>query len=84
MKLNFFDILWFYLFYDKCLFGLRIDSSYLPFSFVFKLGLFYSANFYYSNEFSYDYQHRIMNRRIDLIVPFLCDIILIIPEQQER
>lgn len=80
MVLDFFNVIWIY-FLSKCLFGFRIDTSKLPFSIVARFGLFYSADFYYDSRLEYDHEHGIMNYRLDLIIPFLFDIILIIPKK---
>lgn len=76
MVLDFFNIIWIY-FLSKCLFGFRIDTSKLPFSIVARFIPFYSVDLYYNNELQYDSIHNKTNRRIDLIIPCLCDIIYI-------
>lgn len=76
MTLDFFNFLWIYLF-KQCLLGLRLDTSNLPFSLVVKLIPFGKEDFWFNSEYYYDNVHKIMNKRIDLIIPWLCDIILI-------
>lgn len=76
MTIEFFNVLWIYIL-EKCLFGFRFDTSIFPFSIIVRLFPFYKANFWYNADYEYDKEHGIMNYRIDLIIPFVCDLVLI-------
>ena len=76
MTLEFFNLFWIY-FLNQCLLGFRLDTSRLPFSIVVRFIPFGKEDFWYNNEYYYDEAHGVMNKRIDLIIPFLCDIMLV-------
>lgn len=76
MTIEFFNFLWIY-FLNKCLFGFRIDTSCLPFSIVVRLIPLYKLNFWYNNNYEYDARYGAANRHIDLLIPYICDIILV-------
>lgn len=73
MVLGLFNFIWIYLF-SKCLFGFKIDTSNLPFSIIARFIPFYFANFWWNAGYEYDYRHSVMNYKVDLIIPFICDI----------
>lgn len=76
MILEFWNTVWIY-FLSKCLLGFKIDTSRLPFSAVVRLIPFYKVDFWYNADYDYDMVHNVMNYKIDLLIPFLCDIMLI-------
>lgn len=76
MILEFWNTLWIY-FLSRCLFGFKLDTSRLPFSAVVRLIPFYKVDFWYNTDYDYDVEHNVMNYKIDLIIPFVCDIMLI-------
>lgn len=76
MILEFWNTVWIY-FLSKCLLGFRIDTSRMPFSTVVRLIPFYKLDFWYNADYEYDVAHNVMNYKIDLIIPFICDIMLI-------
>lgn len=76
MILEFWNTVWIYLL-SKCLLGFRIDTSRLPFSTVVRLIPFYKLDFWYNADYEYDVAHNVMNYKIDLTIPFICDIMLI-------
>jgi len=76
MILEFWNTLWIYLL-SRCLFGFKLDTSRLPFSAVVRLIPFYKVDFWYNADYDYDVEHNVMNYKIDLIIPFVCDIMLI-------
>lgn len=76
MILEFWNTLWVY-FLSRCLFGFKLDTSRLPFSAVVRLIPFYKVDFWYNADYDYDAEHNVMNYKIDLIIPFVCDIMLI-------
>lgn len=76
MILEFWNTVWIYLL-SKCLFGFRIDTSRLPFSVSVRFIPFYKVDFWCNSRKFYDLEHRVMNRQIDLIIPYLCDIMFI-------
>lgn len=76
MTLEFWNVVWIW-FLEKCLFGFKIDTSRLPFSLVVRLIPFYKVNFWFNAGYDYDVKHHVMNYKVDLIIPFLCDIMLI-------
>lgn len=76
MILEFWNTVWIY-FLERCLFGFKIDTSRLPFSLIVNLIPFYKVNFWCNADYEYDMQHQVMNYKMDLIIPYLCDIMLI-------
>lgn len=76
MTLDFWKAVWIY-FLTNCLLGFRLDTSRLPFSFMIKLIPFYKCDFDFRHDYEYDTIHQVMNYGIYLIIPYVCDIILI-------
>lgn len=76
MILEFWNTVWIYLF-TKYLIGFRIDTSKLPFSIFIKFIPFYKVDFWYNSKIFYDKRNGFLNKQIDLIIPYLCDIVFV-------
>lgn len=75
MTIGFFNVLWVY-FLEKCLFGLRLDTSKLPFSIMARFIPFYTYDFWINKTVEYQSESGQFIKRIDLLLPFICDISL--------
>lgn len=73
MIIDFFNTLWIF-FFKHSLFGIRLDTSKLPFSFIARFGLFYKADFWFCNNIIENKDRYCLERHIDLIIPYVCDI----------
>lgn len=77
MTLEIFNTLWIFLCTKLCLLGFRFDTSKLPFSVLAMFIIFYDVDFYIGTHCEVDDVTGRFNKYYELMIPCVCDIMIV-------